>query len=367
MIRIRNIPVVYYHSVGPVVSNWYRNFLTLNPETFRKHLEYFSRNYTIISLKELWLIKTGQLSPVSKPLVITFDDGYSDNFTWAFPLLKRYGIKATIFVSPAFIDERDIRRRANDIPGFLSWSEIKVMMESGLVEIGSHTLTHAKYFVSDCIKDFHHPGRDILHPAINIYPERRIDHIGDPSFEKILPYGFPIFKEASAVTARRVKINQDFIKECLARLSGYDFSRYDFRTAYGIIEDIYLRYRNSNTIITSLESDEEYVERLQEEIYGSKSILENKLGQKVKFLCWPHGDTNELAQRMALDAGYLMTTKGKAKGIPEDDTTRIPERIGVNFSNPGTRFKTIFRLRALSGEFPYRALMKTWRIKNKGR
>jgi peptidoglycan/xylan/chitin deacetylase (PgdA/CDA1 family) len=98
MTRIHTIPVVYYHSVGPVISNWHRNFLTLNPERFRRHLDYLSRNYKIISLKELWHIRTGQSAPVRKPLVITFDDGYSDNFTWAFPMLKRYGIKATIFV-----------------------------------------------------------------------------------------------------------------------------------------------------------------------------------------------------------------------------------------------------------------------------
>lgn len=367
MTRIHTIPVVYYHSVGPVISNWHRNFLTLKPEVFRKHLEYLSHNYTIISLKELWHIRTGQSAPVRKPLVITFDDGYSDNFTWAFPILKRYGIKATIFVSPAFVDDRDIRRTANDTPGFLSWSEMKVMIESGLVEIGSHTMTHARYFVSDCIRDFHHPERDILHPAINIFPERRTDHIGDPCFEKLLPYGYPIFEEASAVTAKRVRINEDFIKECLDRLSEYDFSQYDFRTAYGLIEDIYLRYRNANSIITSRESDEAYVERLREEIFGSKLILEENLGRSVEFLCWPHGDNNDMAHRMAIDAGYLMTTKGKAKGISEDDTTRIPERIGVNLSSPANRLKTVCRLRALSGEFPYRALMKAWRINFKDR
>lgn len=367
MTRIHTIPIVYYHSVGPVVSNWHRHFLTLNPQAFSKHLEYFSRNYNIISLKELWQIRTGQSAPVRKPLVITFDDGYSDNFTWAFPLLKRYTIKATIFVSPAFVDDRDILRTESDSPGFLSWSEMKVMIESGLVDIGSHTLTHAKYFISEYIKDFHHPGRDILHPAINIFPERRTDHIGDPNFEKTVPYGYPIFEEASAVVAKRVRINEDFINECVDRLSGYDFSRYDFRTAYGIIEDIYLRYRNSDSIITGRESEEEYIERLREEISGSKFILENNLGKRVEFLCWPHGDNNELAHRMALEAGYLMTTIGKAKGISEEDTTRIPERIGVKLSSPATRLKTLMRLRALSGEFPYRALMKAWRNNHRER
>ncbi len=353
--------MVYYHSVGPVNHGWYRNFLTLDPEEFRLHLEYFSRNYTVISLKELWLIRNGHIEPVRKPVVITFDDGYSDNFTWAFPLLKKYGIKSTIFVSPAFVDDREILRTENDPPGFLSWSEIKLMKESGLVDIGSHTLTHTRHFISEAIRDFHHPGGDILYPAINEFPGRRTDHIGDKDFEKILPYGYPLFEDSSAVIARRVTINSDFINDCIDRLSEYDFSRYTFRTAYDLIEDLYNKYRSTNRLITRRESEEDYLERLREEIFESKNILERNLGTKVEFLCWPHGDNNGLAHRMALEAGYLMTTIGKAKGISDDDTTRIPERVGVNFSSRARKMKTISKLRALSGQFPFRTVMKTVR------
>jgi len=367
MDRRHTVPVVYYHSVGPVIQGWYRNFLTLDPEAFRAHLEYFSRNFTVISLKELWLIRTGQSETVRRPLVITFDDGYSDNFTWVFPLLKRYGVKATIFVSPAFVDDREIPRTENDPPGFLSWQEMKLMLESGLVDIGSHTLTHTKYFISDCIKDFHHPGGDILYPAINEFPERRTDNIGDKDFEKILPYGYPLFEDSSAVIARKVSINRDFINECIYRLSGYDFGRYSFPTAYGLIEDLYNKYRSANRLITKRESEEDYLKRLKEEIFESKSILEKNLGNKVEFLCWPHGDNNELAHSMAMEAGYLMTTIGKAQGISEDDTTRIPERVGVNFSSRARKLKTVSKLRALSGQYPYRTVMKILRKLRRGR
>lgn len=361
MAKEQRIPIVYYHSVGPVIPFWFRSFLTISPEVFRKHLEYLHRNFTVISLKEAWLIRTGQAEPVRRPLVITFDDGYSDNWTWAFPLLKEYGIKATVFVSPDFADERDILRSEDDKPGFLSWKEMKIMEESRLIDIQSHTLTHTRYFASDTITGFHHPGDDILYPAINAFPERRRDHIGDPGFERLLPYGYPIFEDASAVITRKITVNQEFINDCISRFDGYDFGKYDFKEAFSIVADIYDLYKKSHRIKITTETEEEYFVRVREEISGSKRMIEEKLDKKVEFLCWPHGDNNELLHRMALDAGYLMTTTGKAKGIKDSDITRIPERLGVDFSTRRKKQKTIFKLKAFSGEAPYVNLLKIFR------
>lgn len=355
------IPVVYYHSIGPVIPFWYRNFLTVSPEAFKEHLEYFCRNFTVISLKELWLIRTDQAKPIRRPIIITFDDGYSDNWTHAFPLLKEYGIKATIFVSPEFADERDILRSQNDDPGFLSWKEMRTMGESGLIDVQSHTLTHTRYFMSDRITGFHHPGGDILYPAINVCPERRIDHISDPDFEKVLPYGFPIFEDGSAAITRKVTISQDFINECISRFSNYDFGKYNFKEAFGLVSDLYNLYKKEDRIITTRETEEEYFIRAREEILGSKKIIEEKLDKKVEFLCWPHGDNNELLHNTALEAGYLMTTTGKAKGVALSDKTRIPERLGVDFLTWRKRQKTVFKLRAFSGISPYYDLLKAIR------
>jgi hypothetical protein len=356
------IPVVYYHSIGNVIPFWYRNFLTVSPEAFRKHLEYFSRNFTVISLKEMWLIRTNQAGPVRRPLVITFDDGYSDNWTHAFPLIKEYGIKATIFVSPEFVDRRDVLRAKNDDPGFLSWKEMKTMEESKLIDIQSHTLTHSRYFMSDRITGFHHPGGDILYPATNAFPERKTDHIGDPGFDKLLPYGFPIFEDGSAAVTRKVTISQDFINECIFRLSNYDFGNYDFKEALRRLADIYDFYRKGNRIIEARETEKEYIIRVREEIFGSKKIIEEKLNKKVEFLCWPHGDNNEFLHRTALEAGYLMTTTGKASGVALSDTTRIPERLGVEFLTWQKRQKTVFKLNAFSGITPYHNLLMVFRL-----
>ena len=107
---------------------------------------------------------TGQLSPVQNPLIITFDDGYLDNWLLVFPLLKKYKFKSTIFISPEFVDQKHGIRSINYNPGFLSWDEMMLMEASGLIDIQSHTMTHTKYFVSEKIKAFHNSKADYLYP-----------------------------------------------------------------------------------------------------------------------------------------------------------------------------------------------------------
>ena len=69
----------------------------------------------------------------AKPIIITFDDGYRDAFTDAFPLLHKYDFVATFFIITRLADE--------EREEYLSWSEIEILHEAGM-EIGSHSYTH---------------------------------------------------------------------------------------------------------------------------------------------------------------------------------------------------------------------------------
>jgi peptidoglycan/xylan/chitin deacetylase (PgdA/CDA1 family) len=77
------------------------------------------------------IAKKSKLPP--KTVALTLDDGTEDNFLLAFPVLKEYGLKATIFLIYGQMDR----------PGWLKWEEIKSMQESSLVEFASHTSAHA--------------------------------------------------------------------------------------------------------------------------------------------------------------------------------------------------------------------------------
>jgi hypothetical protein len=379
MADLNRVTVIYYHSVGPVKRDWEKRFLTLDPAIFEKHLAWLRNRYISVSLKEYLLIRQGLMPPVKNPLVITFDDGYLDNWIWAFPLLKKYGLKATIFVSPEFVDDRAgcrpnpedhengraVREESSGW-GFLSWDEMRVMESSGLIDIQSHSLTHTKYFVSDKLTGFHHPGGNILYPVINAFPEIKPDYIGRTDFESLLPYGFPLFEERPALMARRVEINPDFTGECVRLFSNYDFTRYDQAEAFRLTSPLYDKYVSENKLIVGRESEEEYEIRVSNELSLSKKTIEERLGKKVEFLCWPHGSNDEFLHQKALEAGYLMTTTGKARGVRRSDMTRIPDRAVADLSTPAKRLRTVFRMRAFSGQAPYYQILNASRwLRNK--
>ncbi|TRZ96499.1 polysaccharide deacetylase family protein [bacterium] len=131
MQRIYIVPILMYHSVTPKAKPGYR--LAVTPKTFERQMRFLKQNhYRVMPLEDIIsLIKEKRKIP-AKTVAITFDDGYKDNFNYAFPILKRYQLPAAIFV---IIQE--LGRPQNDR---LSWSQIKEMQDSGLITIGSHTI-----------------------------------------------------------------------------------------------------------------------------------------------------------------------------------------------------------------------------------
>lgn len=370
------IPVIYYHSAGIPDLLWPRNYHTMDLPFFERQMQYFARNFKVITLQEYWNIRNGISRPVKNALVITFDDGYLDNWVFVFPLLKKYDLPVTIFVSPALIEQGLIVRQRYDEygtaeefmkepfrQGYLSWEEMRLMERSGLVSIESHTLTHTKYFVSDKLSDFHHPGRDSLYIIGNLYPHLRSRYFSDSGFSNCIPDGYPVFEEASSVIARRIFINSEFIREVTERLSSYNFSAYTFDRAFLNIKEIYDSYREKGLIISGVEEESERLERLYNEIAGSKGIIEKELGKKVKFLCWPHGDSSPEAHRIALESGYLLTTAGNS-AVKDTSSSRIPGRTGMSTIAGSPWLSAIragFRIRRDAGApGPYKIINKLY-------
>lgn len=130
------VPILMYHHVAEPQPGWdrIRQGLTVSPAALREQLAYLkAAGYQTVSLTELVaaLQHGGPLPP--RPLVITFDDGYRDNYTTAFPLLKAFGFRATFFLVTQPIDQ--------DSPDFLTWAQVTEMHAAGM-EIGGHSYTH---------------------------------------------------------------------------------------------------------------------------------------------------------------------------------------------------------------------------------
>ena len=120
--RVR-VPILYYHSISDIPIGI--EILSVTTGDFEKQMKYLRDNgYTSIFLNE-------NPAAVSKPVIITLDDGYVDNFTYAYPILEKYNMKATIFIITDFIGAE----------GYLSVSQMKSMQK--LVSFQSHTVTHS--------------------------------------------------------------------------------------------------------------------------------------------------------------------------------------------------------------------------------
>ena len=107
--------------------------LYITKDMLNDYCEYFVNNhYKVVSLNEAYnILKNKAEVDNTNLLVLTFDDGYEDNYTLAFPMLKEHGLKFNINVIGRYTDEN----RKN----YLSWEQIKDMNESGLLELGNHT------------------------------------------------------------------------------------------------------------------------------------------------------------------------------------------------------------------------------------
>jgi hypothetical protein len=102
------VPILMYHYVSspPEGSDVYRVDLSVTPEQFREQMAYLRDNgYTTVDFYDLSLAITNQRPLPEKPVMLSFDDGYRDNYEAAFPILKEYGHKGVFFVVSEFIDK----------------------------------------------------------------------------------------------------------------------------------------------------------------------------------------------------------------------------------------------------------------------
>ena len=134
--RLARVPILMYHylSTPPAGADIYRQDLSVPPELFAAHLDrMLAEGYTTISLYDLQAHLTQGAPLPEKPVVITFDDGYRDNYENAFPLLRERGMTATFFVVTDFIDEAR--------PAYLTWEMVREMYAGGM-SIESHGRNH---------------------------------------------------------------------------------------------------------------------------------------------------------------------------------------------------------------------------------
>lgn len=135
-LRRLRVPILMYHYVSELPPNAdnLRVGLTVSPAMFREHLAYLAaREYQTITLYQLYLALTQGLPLPPNPVVLTFDDGYTDHLYNVVPAMLEHGFVGTFFIITSFTDEFR--------PGYVTWDDVNQIAAAGM-EIASHTKTH---------------------------------------------------------------------------------------------------------------------------------------------------------------------------------------------------------------------------------
>ena len=126
---------MYHHiAVPPPGADAIRRDLSVSPAAFEEQLRYLKeQGYQSITLYDLNRhLQRGDPLP-EKPVLFTFDDGYEDNFAYAFPLLVKYGFTGTFFL---ITEPIDVGRE-----GYMTWPQVALMSQMGM-DMEPHTYTH---------------------------------------------------------------------------------------------------------------------------------------------------------------------------------------------------------------------------------
>lgn len=328
-----------FHSVGLSETDWVFSHISEPLELFEAKLKILAkRRYHTIHWADLFDYMKGSSKLPPRTVMLTFDDGYLDNWVYAFPLLKRYGLKATIFVTPEFVDpsteprptienlsKSEPQKRDLTSKGFLCYPEMHCMLKSGLVDIQSHALTHTWYFSSPNVLDFHRP-QNKAYPwlAWNAKPEEKPFYIVNNQ-DAFVSWGTPIYEYKKALVCRRyfppkeiAERTVDFVSE----KGGVAFFQKDDweDTLRGFHRKILAQQQKGERY----ETDEEYEKRVLRELVDSKRLLQSKLDKAIDFICWPGGAYNPTVLRLAEEAGY------KGWTLASVDNTGFLNRPGSN-------------------------------------
>ncbi|HJW27023.1 MAG TPA: polysaccharide deacetylase family protein [Rhodocyclaceae bacterium] len=153
---MKALPVMMYHHVSPNPG-----LVTISPATFRDHIAALAKDgWRGAGLAEVEAFCQGEALP-PKTCVITFDDGYLDNFVHAHPVLAEFGMKAVLFVVTGWLGDGPVRDSGAPTPNhteckqrivagdadsvMVRWSEMEAMAAAGTFEFHSHTHTHTRW------------------------------------------------------------------------------------------------------------------------------------------------------------------------------------------------------------------------------
>lgn len=294
VMEARDCPILMYHRVLPhgAVTGTLDDNVVVTPEAFEANVRFLLKRFAVVSLADV-MVGRQQKKP---SFVITFDDGWLDTYEVAFPILKRLGVPATVFLPTAYIGtslmfwydrvERLVRQwvMENGVAEAHKWCQLYFDIKT-VIDVG----TEAK-LVYEAIHSMkpRHP-RDI---------EYRLKQAEGRTFGSPQP-----------ISPHRQLMDWDEVRRMGA--AGVTFG------SHGI----------SHSILPNLSYEEQ-----KEEIHGSRRMLRSQKVNYVDCISFPNGNYNQETLDLSGEAGYQLFVSASMRPCGTGMSRRLAHRIGVPFS-----------------------------------
>jgi hypothetical protein len=328
-----HVPVFCIHSV--------------EPESFQLKLDHLARNgYVTLSANEYLEVLAGRRSAPERAVVLTFDDGRASVRTVAWPLMRRYGMKGVVFVIPARVPSfagplpptwddvlagqakpESVTERERGPHALMSWEELAELAASGLFDLESHTLSHARIHIAPDVVGFLDPGQRLGFRPLEVPVLRDADR---DLFASDAPLGAPLLRSLPRL-AGRLRFFEDAPQRagCIDAVHAegpgfFDTPGWERR----------LRRLTPARLSGRFETPEQHEQALREELIAARRLMQERLSLACEQLCYPWHAVSPLAQRLAREAGYRAVYCGKVRGrsisLPGDDPLTIA-RVGEDY------------------------------------
>ena len=262
-------------------------------DEFEEHIKWI-KNKKTFKMEEL---KGLDYTLPLNSILITFDDGYKNNYTLAFPILKKYNMKATIFLNTKFIEKDET---------YLNWDEIREMYKSGLIDFQLHTHSHQLTVKDIEVLAFYDNESSpyFKRESYSLFFDGNYDEKKDA--KKL--NGLPVFKLRSKISIPGYKPKKNFVEKyrSIVELQENKFEKEKKKFLNRLFKE------KKDEFFDKI-SEEQFKETVKFEILKNKKIISEKLGKVPDCLAYPWGHrykgNREDIKKLGVDV-FITTRKG---------------------------------------------------------